>query len=318
MKHLLAVSISCAALITSAPAHAQLAGDLIKGQYGLGAGTQGPEGLVLTGFVYDYYSTQLVGPDGSAVPGTSGSLNTLAVPGVNLWYVSPLKILGANYGAVLSMWGTSPHAEFPRLTVDQSSYGFGDMYLKPVELGWHTTYVDVITGFALWIPTGRYSLGGNNNTGQGQWGYEFSLGATLWFDKGHHLNLSTQAFYDIYSPKKGGPVGPSNTQVQTGNIFTLEGGLGYQFLDGALNIGIPYFVQWKVTEDTLPPGIGSILPGIQAAKDWSVGLGAEANFFWSQSDGVTLRFIQSFAGANTTNGSSYFLFYNHIFYFGGK
>jgi hypothetical protein len=318
MKHLLAVAVVGAAVVTTSSAHAQLAGDLIKGQYGLSAGTQPPEGLVLSGFVYDYYSTQAVGSDGSVVPGETGSLNTLAIPGVNVWYVSPLKILGANYGAVLSMWGTSPHAEFPRLKVDQSSYGFGDMFLKPVELGWHTTYVDVITGFALWIPTGRYTLGGSNNTGQGQWGYEFSLGATLWFDKDHHLNLSTQAFYDIYSPKKGGPVGPSNTQVQTGNIFTLEGGLGYQLLDGALNIGIPYFVQWKVTEDTLPPGIGAILPGIQAAKDWSMGLGAEANFFWSQSDGVTLRFIQSFAGANTTNGSSYFLFYNHIFYFGGK
>lgn len=315
MTHRLAAAV--AVLIAGAPAHAQLSGDLIKGQTGLAAGTQAPEGIVLSGFFYDYYSTQVVDGSGNVLQ-TTGSLNVIAAPGVNVWYVSPLKILGANYGAVLSLWGSTPTTDFPRLNVHQSSYGFGDMYLKPVELGWHTTYVDVITGFALWIPTGRYTLGANNNTGQGQWGYEFSLGATLWFDKGHHFNLSTQAYYDIYSPKKGGPIGPSNTQVQTGNIFTLEGGFGYQFLDGALNIGIPYTVQWKVTEDTLPPGIGPILPGIQAAKASSVGVGAEADFFWSQTDGVTLRFLQTFAGSNTTNGSSYFLFYNHIFYFGGK
>ncbi len=73
-----------------------------------------------------------------------------------------------------------------------------------------------------------------------------------------------------------------------------------------------------MTEDTLPQGIGIVLPGIQTAKDWSVGLGAEADLFWSATDGVTLRFLQTFAGANTSNGSTYFIFYNHIFYFGGK
>ncbi|MGO9066513.1 MAG: transporter [Myxococcaceae bacterium] len=315
MKHLLAVALSGAALVISAPAHAQLAGDIIKGQTGLAAGTQPPESLVLSGWFYDYYSTQVVDGSGNVLP-TTGSLNSLAVPGLNLWYVSPLTILGANYGAVLSLWGASPTTDFPRLNVNQSTYGFGDMYLQPVQLGWHTTYVDVITGVALWIPTGRYSLGANDNTGQGQWGFEPSLGATLWFDKGHHFNLSTQVYYDIYLPKRNATV--QNTQVQTGNILTLEGGIGYQFLGGALNIGIPYTAQWKVTEDTLPQGIGIVLPGIQTAKDWSVGLGAEADLFWSATDGVTLRFLQTFAGANTSNGSTYFIFYNHIFYFGGK
>jgi len=316
MKRCLLTVVATAALLVPGLANAQLAGDLLKGQYGLAAGTQAPEGLVLTGFIYDYHSTQIV--DGAGTPiNTTGHLNVLAAPGINLWYVTPLKLFGANYAAVLSLWGSSPSTEYPKLHVNQGTYGFGDMYLKPVELGWHTTYVDIITGFAVWIPTGRYALGGSDNTGQGQWGYEFSLGATLWFDKGHHINLSAQAFYDIYSPKRDATVGvgQNKTTVQTGNIFTVEGGLGYQALDGGLNIGIPYTFQWKVTEDSLPGGIGSILPGIQAAKAWSVGVGAEATLFWSVNDGVSFRFLQTFAGANTSNGSSYFLFYNHIFYF---
>lgn len=301
-----------AAFTVGGPARAQLAGDLIRGQNGLATGTQAPPGLVLTGFAYYYHASQLMGPGGNSVP-TSGSLNVLAVPGLNVWYVRPLKILNANYGAVLSMWGMTSSIDHPTLDV-HSSYGFGDMYLQPVQLGWHTPYVDVITGFALWIPTGRYSPLGNDNTGQGQWGYEFSAGATVWFDRAHHLNLATQIFYDIYSPKRG-DVGPSHTKLRTGDILTLMGGLGYQFLGGGFNIGIPYFVQWKVTEDTLPGRV--VLPAIQAAKDWSVGLGAEVDFNWSTSDGVTFRFLQSFAGANTTNGQSYFLYYNHLFAFGG-
>ncbi|HTP50043.1 MAG TPA: transporter [Anaeromyxobacteraceae bacterium] len=310
------LAVAAGALLASTAANAQLAGDLLKGQTGLQAGTQAPEGLVVTGFVYDYHSTELSGPNGTSLD-TTGHLNVLAAPGVNLWFVTPLKFFGGNYAAVLSLWGSSPTTEYPKLQANQSAYGFGDMYFKPVEFGWHTTYVDVITGFAMWIPTGRYTLGANDNTGQGQWGYEFSLGATLWGDAGHHFHLSAQAYYDVYTPKKNATVGvgPGKTSLQTGNIFTVEGGLGYQALGGGLNVGIPYTFQWKVTEDTLPSGIGSILPGIQAAKAWSASLGVETTLFWSETDGVTFRFLQTVAGANTSLGSSYFLFYNHIFYF---
>src|SRR5208283_3190216 len=141
MRHWATAVLSFAVVLASGPAQAQLAGDIIKGQTGLAAGTQPPESLVLSPWFYDYYTTQVVDGSGNVLP-TTGSLNTLAVPGLNVWYVSPLKILGANYGAVLALWGASPTTDFPRLNVHQSTYGFGDMYLKPVELGWHTPYVD--------------------------------------------------------------------------------------------------------------------------------------------------------------------------------
>ena len=79
--------------------------------------------------------------------------------------------MGASFGAVLSMWGTFPVVDAPRVGMSRSTYGFGDMYIKPFELGWHAPWVDAIAGIAFWIPTGRYSPGANNNTGQGQWGF---------------------------------------------------------------------------------------------------------------------------------------------------
>jgi hypothetical protein len=300
-------------LIASRPARAQLSGDLIRGQYGLASGTQPPEGLVVSPFVYDYRAGTIVGPGGRDVP-TSGSFNTFS-PGLSLWWVSPLKVLGAHYGAQASVGLTSSAVEAPRFDASQSSFGFGDTYVKPFELGWHTTYVDANVGFGLYIPTGRYAPGGSDNSGQGQWDYEFSAGGTLWPDKGHHLNLATQAFFDLFSHRRG-EVGPSHTELKTGDILALQGGLGYAFLDGGLNVGVPYFVQWTLTEDTLPPGVGGpILPGLQAAKAWSIGVGAEVDFNWSKSDGVTARWLQGFAGQNTTNGATFFLFYNHAFQF---
>ena len=267
--------------------------------------------------LYAYHSSQIKDRHGDTLP-TNDSATIWAIPILNAWYVSPFKILGANYGADLSLWLSSSQFDFPRFNVSQSSFGYGDMFVKPVELGWHTPFVDAMTGFALWIPTGTYTPGGNDNSGQGQWGFEFSAGGTAWFDRDHHFNFGTKIYYDIYTPRRG-TFGPSQTQLHTGNILTLMGGAGYQFLGGAVNVGIPYFVQWKVTQDTLPPGAGGpVLPEIQAAKDWSMGLGGELDFFWSKTDGVTLRFVQGFSGRNTTNGQTYFLYYNHVFAFGSS
>jgi len=44
MNKFLAIAISGAVLVASAPASAQLAGSLVKGETGLAAGTQAPEG----------------------------------------------------------------------------------------------------------------------------------------------------------------------------------------------------------------------------------------------------------------------------------
>jgi len=39
-----------------------------------------------------------------------------------------------------------------------------------------------------------------------------------------------------------------------------------------------------------------VLPNIVAAKDWSAGLGAEVDFNWNATNGVTLRWVQGNRG----------------------
>jgi len=307
-----------AAVLMVAPieASAQLAGDLSTGQYGLTAGTAPGVGLNLSVAVQDILATRVTGPDGGVV--LSGSLNTFFIPVVSLWWVSPWTVLGGNFGMQVSMMGSSERTEFPRLDSSQETFGFGDTWIQPVGLSWHFAVVDALAGLALYVPTGKYSPGGSNNTGLGQWGYEFSAGATLWFDSGHHFNFATMAVYDLYSPKSG-TVGPSGTQLHTGDVFSMQGALGYQFLDGTLNIGVPYSLIWKVTEDTLPPGIfpQSVFDRLAAAKAWSAAVGAEVDYNWSASDGLVFRWLQVLGGVNTTLGPSFLLSYSHQFSFGG-
>jgi hypothetical protein len=303
-------------MLASAEARAQLAGDISTGQYGLTAGTAPSIGLNLSLGVQEVLATSVSGPGGTVVQ-SSGSLNTFFVPVVSLWWVSPWTLLGGNFGMQLSMMGSSVRTDYPRLDSSSATFGFGDLWLEPFGLSWHVPVADVVAGFALYLPTGRYSPGASTNTGLGQWGYEFSAGTTLWFDSGHHVNFATMAVFDLYSPKAGA-VGLDGTQLHTGDVLSLQGAIGYQFLDGALNIGIPYSFLWKVTEDTLPPGIfpEEILTRLAAAKAWSGAIGLEVDYFWSASDGVVLRWVQVLGGINTALGPSFFLTYSHQFTFG--
>jgi len=50
------------------------------------------------------------------------------------------------------------------------------------------------------------------------------------------------SLFETHSKKKG-------TDIQVGDIVTLEGGFGKSFLEGALTIGLAFDAQWKVTED---------------------------------------------------------------------
>ncbi len=320
MKKALTPAVVVVLLLASAPARAQLTGTLVLGSTGLMAGTQPPPGLLVTPFVYWYHVNGIRGSDGNAL-NMSGAIDQLAAPALNVGYVAPFEILGGHYGAAVQLWMTSAFTDFERVNQSSSSYGFGDMGVKPLELGWHfapgelVTALDFVTAFQLWIPTGSYAVGSSGNTGLGQWGYEPSAGATVVLAK--HVNVSTRLFYDIYSAKKSSVtlLNGNAFTPQTGNTLTLMGGIGYSMLGGALNVGIPYFVQWKVTQDTLPssPTRLGILDNLSAAKGHSVGLGAEVDFFWSMTDGVQLRWLQAFDGKNTTNGPSFFFTYSHFF-----
>jgi len=303
--------IALVVVLASGPARAQLSGDLVPGTYGLTAGTAPDVGLNVSLSVQEYYTTVLVGPGGSAVH-SPDTYNALVIPALSLWWVSPWKLLGGNFGAQLSLQGTSSVTEYPRIDSRQHGYGFGDMWIQPVGLSWHTTYADVLTGFALYLPTGRYQPDGTDNTGQGQWGYELSAGATVWLDAGHHFNFAAIVLYDIYSPKQG-----TDGQLRTGSILTVQGAVGYQLLGGALNVGIPYSFQFKITEDTLPQGFfpPDVLARLDAAKSWSAAVGLEVDYTWSAADGIQLRWLQGFAGTNTTNGTSLLFFYSHQFSF---
>ncbi len=235
-------------------AHAQLAGHNTKGDFGLQSGTQAPSGFYVIPLYYGYSADTLrdSNGDGIAPLGGGGSVDASATIVGGMW-ITNKKLLGGTYGFSIYPGVTNNALELPALQTDtKTSTGLADLYIQPVILGWNKSRADFMAGLGINAPTGEYKDGGDSNRGLGMWSYELFGGATLYFDEAKTWHFAVTAFYETHGKKDG-------TDIRVGDLLTLEGGLGKSFMDGAVNVGIAYYAQWKITDDDF--GLGFIPPG---------------------------------------------------------
>ncbi len=233
---------------------AQLNGHNTKGDFGLLSGSQAPPGFYLIAPLYFNYSADtLRNRDGDRIvidPDQPGSLDVDAFV-LGLVWVSESKIFGGNYSFQLYTPFANNSVEAPILGLQDSvSTAFGDLYLQPINLGWHTVHADFIAGLGIYAPTGTYESGGDENIGLGMWGFEVFAGTTLYFDGAKSWHLAATAFFETHTEKE-------DTDITVGDLLTVEGGLGKSFKDGLINVGAAYYGQWKLGHDDF----GVELPG---------------------------------------------------------
>ena len=250
------------ALLAPTPARAQLGGHNILGDNGLQSATQAPPGLYVAGVFQNYHTSTIKNRSGDALP-VDTTLNLgLLVPAVSV--VTPIKILGANYGFLVTFPFSGSRLEFPRLDVEGTVRGYTDMYVRPLELGWHTKRADFLAGYGFYAPSGRFEPGADDNTGLGMWSHELLAGTTVYFDRGRKWHLGGTGFFEFHNSKQ-------DLDTTVGDIFTVEGGLGRSLFKGLGNLGLAYYGQWKVTDDDTPN-----LPGLlPRGKNRVQGLGPE-------------------------------------------
>jgi hypothetical protein len=216
---------------------AQYLGDQILGLAGLGAGTMAGPGLYVTlPLYYRYSNISIYGAQGTPIlKDVTAGINLFVVPAVEV--VTPYKILGATYGAAFMEWINNGVVNVAALNFQRSgNYRYGDIYVQPLILGWHTPRADITAGYAFFAPTG-----GSN--GQQMWVNEVDFGMTLYADEGKKWNVSTMMYYDFNRKK-------DDADIKVGNILTLSGGFGRSFLKGAAHAGVAYGAQWKMTHDS--------------------------------------------------------------------
>ena len=146
-------------------------------------------------------------------------------------WASPFKILGATYATLLSLPGYSfsdarvlGELGFGQIdtTVTKSSNsktsGFGDLMFQPLGLAWTTSSFNFMLDYAFYAPTGRYTTGGNNNTGLGYWTHQFQGFGYFFPVEDQSTALMLGLTFETNSSI-------TDARVKPGNRFTLEWGL---------------------------------------------------------------------------------------------
>ena len=274
----LVVALTCVvALCVAAPANAQLNGENLLGDMGVKSGTQPEPGLYISNIYYRYRAESIRDEEGRPLTldpsGDASQTIQAAVP--LLYYVTPKKLLGANVAMMAVVPIAKGALEAPGLGISETAdIGLSDIYVMPLQLGWHSKRADVVAGAAFFAPTGRYSAGASDNLGKGMWSYETSAGGTVYLDTHRSFSLATTAYYETHSTKSG-VVRVQNVtlnNVKVGDLLTLEGGVGKSFLHGGASLGVGYYAQWKVTSDDLGVAGTPELHGIPARhRVWGIG-----------------------------------------------
>lgn len=236
------------------PAHAQLNGENLLGDLGVQAGTQPQPGIYVSQMYFRYRVDSLRGPDGERlVPDPTGNASQTMQAGMPVFTVVTKKtFFGAHFGVMAVMPFANGSLEAPGFGLsEKASTGASDLYVVPLQLGWHTRRADVTTGLGFFAPTGRHAAGASDNLGKGMWSYEASGGATLYLDRKRSFSVATNAAWETHSRKEGEVriEDVAITNVKVGQLLTLEGGIGKSFLHGGASIGMAYYAQWKVTRD---------------------------------------------------------------------
>jgi hypothetical protein len=270
----------------ASPLLGQQKGQWVPGQYGLNAGAIPDAGVTYANMALNYSAGQLNNSNGNSIPGINGTYSFWVDENI-FYYVPEHKFLGGyfmpyvalNYASgelVANLTGTD-------LSTGGGGSGFADMYVQPVNLGWHLKRADVVVGYAFTAPTGRFTAGASDNVGSGYWGNNITSGTTYYItkNKGTSANLSTD--WEIHGQKAG-------TNETPGQAFTIEWGLGQVLplkkdFSQLLQLGLVGYDQWQVSNNGGMVNVGGISVPASILPYYSVhGIGFQSNFILPAKD----------------------------------
>jgi hypothetical protein len=315
VRSLWGASIFLALLILASPLISSVEGaEYGTGLYILGyqstmAGYQPPPGFYLRNDLYVYQGNAQIMKFGGHLEVDLRSRLIMDVIGAT--YVTPLKILGANYAAGI-IWSSATNSflkgsltvntRFPTLNrllsrSQEGDYtGVSDLLVTPINLGWHLGPWHIMAFGNFYAPVGSYNSDRRLNTGLGRWAVEPNVAVT-WLRPGtkypQEASISmgyTMNFQD------------AATLYTTGQEFHLEYFLG-QHLPKGFTLGLAGYIYNQMTADT---GSGATLGAFHGQ---TIALGPCLAFnseIAGHAIGVNARYYNELRVINRFNGQAFF------------
>ncbi|BCS32559.2 hypothetical protein TBR22_A17730 [Luteitalea sp. TBR-22] len=293
----MAVAIACG--VAAGPVRAQLNSPSMRGDLGLKAGSQAPPGGYVFAPLYLYSADVLKDRAGDVV--ARGQVDS-ALFGVGVSVVTARTIAGGTYGFTVVIPGANNRLQGGRIDEDPGA-GLTDIFVQPITLGWRSPRTDVIAGYGLYVPTGRFGDAEEGDTGLGMWAHEFLAGTTVYLDAARLWHAATTATFVVHSDKR-------DTELRAGPVLNLEGGVGHDFLGGGLSAGLAYYASWKVGDDRLPPRADVLVRGRN--RVFAVGPEVSMALAWKRTvyGSVTARYQWETGARVATEGGAFNLLVN--------
>jgi hypothetical protein len=255
------VVLACVFLGSLSSALAQQKGQWVPGQFGLNAGVIPDPGVTYANLALNYSASRLNDSSGNRVSQNVTGTYAFWVDENIFYYVPNQKILGGYFMPYLALNYASGSVvadlslASTNLSAGGGGSGFADMFVEPVNLGWHLKRADVNVGYAFTAPTGRYAAGASNNVGSGYWGNNITSGTTYYItkNKGTSANLTTD--WEIHGQRQTASTPAGQFSEKTpGQAFTVEWGVGQVLplkkdFSRLLQLGLVGYDQWQVTSN---------------------------------------------------------------------
>ncbi len=221
-----------------------------NGAEGFLAGMAPPPGFYVLNYNYLYTSRAFKDNSGDTIdlgPLDDFSLRVYANV-TRLLYVTPFKLLGANYAL---------HIFLPWMEVNANCKGFhvhkrglGDIIVDPFILTWHGKYVHVVTGLDIYLPTGEYDKFQPINIGRNFYTFEPVLGVTFLLPQ--KLALSFKFMYDFNTANNDyiNPMTGKETSLKPGQEFHFDYAISWSPIPN-LRLGLTGYFYQQTTDDEL-------------------------------------------------------------------
>lgn len=276
-------------LLAGGRAAAQDLGHKLLGTLGLQAGAQPTTGVYLANRFVLYRADELYGNDGRRLPvGLDLEAVADAVGVAGTYELGRLHTF-VNTSVAVPLAHAAGTIDHPVASIDR--FGLADVYVQPLKLGWRLPHLDLVVGYAFYVPTGRFEPGGADGVSRGSWSHELSLGHTIYVDRARRYYVSALASWELHQRKIG-------IDLTRGSTVQLQGGAGATLLR-LVDVGVVGYGLWQVADDT-----GSALPpALRGLRDRAGGLGAELDVTLPDAQSrVVLRWTHDVAAAARPGG----------------